>query len=272
MRDAYRRRPEDFKRRILSICGSKIELYDKEYDWLSLIRKEELGKKYYNHFKVKYVGDVSTVGRKPSPETIAKRSASLKATYNTSEKKAEQSARSKAYWEKEGTKEYHRKVMTEIWATDEHREKVIPKLIAAQNNAEQKEIISRTTKERWLDQEYRQNHTNKRTGVKLRTRTEEENEANRQRQLKAWTSEEHIQKMSNAHRTEFAQTSSRKNIKATHTEESRKKSSETKRIKRLDPVYEKEYLAMMKEKAKLAALKRWHPEKYAALKEQNERS
>lgn len=48
MRDAYRRRPKDFKRRILKMNIERSELLKEEYQWLQLIKKEELGKKYYN--------------------------------------------------------------------------------------------------------------------------------------------------------------------------------------------------------------------------------
>ena len=49
MRDAYRRRPQDFKRRILiKIHTSKQELLDEEFKFLSRIPIEKLGKKYYN--------------------------------------------------------------------------------------------------------------------------------------------------------------------------------------------------------------------------------
>jgi hypothetical protein len=49
MRDAYRRRREDFKRRILSrVNTTRQELLDEEHKWLNLIKIEELGKRYYN--------------------------------------------------------------------------------------------------------------------------------------------------------------------------------------------------------------------------------
>ena len=48
MRDAYRRRPNDFKRRILNILTDRKLLLDEEHKWLSLIKLEELGVKYYN--------------------------------------------------------------------------------------------------------------------------------------------------------------------------------------------------------------------------------
>jgi hypothetical protein len=49
MRKAYRRRPKDFKRRIIArVYSSKLDLLKKEYEYLSLIESKELGKKYYN--------------------------------------------------------------------------------------------------------------------------------------------------------------------------------------------------------------------------------
>ena len=49
MRDAYRRRPQDFKRKIIAkVTTSKADLLKKEYEYLSLIEEFELGQKYYN--------------------------------------------------------------------------------------------------------------------------------------------------------------------------------------------------------------------------------
>jgi len=49
MRKAYKRRPQDFKRKILSrVTSSKQDLLDEEYRYLSMMDQSELGKKYYN--------------------------------------------------------------------------------------------------------------------------------------------------------------------------------------------------------------------------------
>jgi len=49
MRNSYKRRPQDFKRKILETnISNKIDLFDKEYKWLCFITPSELGKKYYN--------------------------------------------------------------------------------------------------------------------------------------------------------------------------------------------------------------------------------
>jgi hypothetical protein len=48
MRDAYRRRPFDFKRRIIETNITRDLLLETEHKWLSLISEHKLGKKYYN--------------------------------------------------------------------------------------------------------------------------------------------------------------------------------------------------------------------------------
>ncbi len=50
MKSSYRRRPHDFKRRILKLSyfDSRKDLLEEEQKWLNLIKDEELGKKYYN--------------------------------------------------------------------------------------------------------------------------------------------------------------------------------------------------------------------------------
>jgi hypothetical protein len=54
MRKAYKRRPEDFKRKIISkVFTDRKELLNKEFEWLSLIEDTELKSKYYNVTKHK---------------------------------------------------------------------------------------------------------------------------------------------------------------------------------------------------------------------------
>jgi hypothetical protein len=49
MKQAYRTRPEDFKRRILKTgIESKKDLFGEEYKWLSKIKPSELKTRYYN--------------------------------------------------------------------------------------------------------------------------------------------------------------------------------------------------------------------------------
>lgn len=52
MRKSYKRRPEDFKRRIIStITTNKKDLLIEEERWLSMIKDHEIGKRYYNLIK-----------------------------------------------------------------------------------------------------------------------------------------------------------------------------------------------------------------------------
>jgi hypothetical protein len=49
MRDAYKRRPNDFKRRILArVRTTRADLYLEEERWLKMIKPEEVKKRYYN--------------------------------------------------------------------------------------------------------------------------------------------------------------------------------------------------------------------------------
>lgn len=49
MKSAYNRRPQDFRRKILSrVFTTKKDLLQEEYRWLSKIKPEELGCRYYN--------------------------------------------------------------------------------------------------------------------------------------------------------------------------------------------------------------------------------
>jgi hypothetical protein len=93
MRDAHRRRPQDFRRRIIEKTTIREALYDIEQKWLNLISNTELGKKYYNLTKKKTgcwahnENSRKTVGEKignalkgktKSPETVAKMKANHK--------------------------------------------------------------------------------------------------------------------------------------------------------------------------------------------------
>lgn len=77
MRQSYKRRPEDFKRRILRRNIPKQILKEEEYRWLKLIKKEELGKRYYN-LTVALNGNGWVKGSPRSEETKKKISETLK--------------------------------------------------------------------------------------------------------------------------------------------------------------------------------------------------
>jgi hypothetical protein len=48
MKQNYKKHPEYFKRKILEYVDDKSKMMEREYYWLSMIKQEELGKRYYN--------------------------------------------------------------------------------------------------------------------------------------------------------------------------------------------------------------------------------
>lgn len=70
MRDAFRRRPKDFKRRIISRIFDKEHLVIEEQRWLDMIKKEECGKRYYNKTLKSHMP--SMIGRQHTEETKQK--------------------------------------------------------------------------------------------------------------------------------------------------------------------------------------------------------
>jgi hypothetical protein len=86
MKQAFKHRPKDFKRKILSfVYTNKKDMFEEEYRWLAMMKPEELkGNRYYNtqnhHFShwsanpqtSERVKEKAT-GKKLSPESIEKR-------------------------------------------------------------------------------------------------------------------------------------------------------------------------------------------------------
>jgi hypothetical protein len=82
MKSSYKRRPSDFRRRILRRGIEKKYLKEREYDWLKLIKPEELGRRYYNlnNKKILKPGNWPE-GRARPEETRRKVSEGLKRAY-----------------------------------------------------------------------------------------------------------------------------------------------------------------------------------------------
>jgi len=71
MRNTYRRRPHDFKRRIIETNIPRELLFEREYVWLKMIRDEELGARYYNlHNRLKEHWSTNTERRLTVSEKI----------------------------------------------------------------------------------------------------------------------------------------------------------------------------------------------------------
>jgi hypothetical protein len=255
MINSYRRRPEDFKRRIIeTVHTTRQDLYRREFEWLKLIKREEIGKKYYNLNIFEYPGSI---------ESNEKRSNSVKKTMSTPVKKLELSEQSKNRWALPGQKDAHSKMMKDLWATEEHRSKVIPKIIAANNTPAAKAKTSEDTKKRWEDPEYRRNQAEKHTGLKMPTRTEEHSQKLGSAMAALWADPAYRDKMATAQSSEKSKESSKRNIRACHSPEAIAKCkaviAANREAKKNDP----EYIAQKKEQARNRALRRWNLELFA---------
>lgn len=85
MRDAYRRRPKDFKRRIIKKVDSKEQLVLEEQRYLDMIKPEECNTRYYN--TTLKASTPSMRGRKHSDETKKKIGKGNKGKIRTEEHK-----------------------------------------------------------------------------------------------------------------------------------------------------------------------------------------
>jgi len=80
MKQGYKHRPQDFKRRtIQKVYSNKLELHDAEHKWLSMIKQEELRVRYYNlrnHHFSHWTSDpdkLLTIGQKISKANTGKK-------------------------------------------------------------------------------------------------------------------------------------------------------------------------------------------------------
>lgn len=134
MKQAYKHRPYDFTRRILSrIYTNKKELLEEEYKWLSMISDTELGHKYYNlhnhHFGHWSIDENKriTVGEKisASPNRAANISKVNKGRRCSEETKEKLRESNRKQFENNEKRENHRKKCKELWNNPEYRNKVI---------------------------------------------------------------------------------------------------------------------------------------------------
>lgn len=131
MRQAYDRRPQDFKRRILyTQIGDRASLLTEESRWLSFIKTEELGKRYYNKEKKTFGSESEVYGEWSrrywsDPTNREKKSRSM-----TGKKNPAHSERMRAKWaDPEFKKKFNRSASNKkAWANDEKRRAAQSKL------------------------------------------------------------------------------------------------------------------------------------------------
>ena len=118
MRDAYRRRPKDFKRRIIQRNIMRNALLDEEHKWIQLIQDTELGKKYYNLRKHKW-GHWST--DKETRQKVREK-LSRPMSEETKQKVRESTYR---YFQNDDNRQRQSNMMKSLWKKDEYRSRVV---------------------------------------------------------------------------------------------------------------------------------------------------
>ena len=164
MRKAFKRRPEDFKRRIIKTnIQSRKELYEEEQRYLDMIKPEEIKTRYYNlniknnEVWHKYDDHIKTIGQKIS---AAKKGKSTRPCSPETAKKISE-AKKKKFAERGGMTEEHKAALrgikkkphTEEWKTA-NSERMKNQWSA---DSKRKQSVSAATKKRW--EEFRKNKT-----------------------------------------------------------------------------------------------------------------
>lgn len=144
MKRAYKRRPEDFRRRIIAWSDNRRNLLIEEYRWLSMIKQEELRNRYYNM----KIGSGHWHADEEKRLTVNEKiSIGTKAAMNTEEgrlRNLEGQARRDKTWTEE-RRERQRATMTETM-----RRKHGPKKVRAEQNSEEhKKLMSEGLKRHW---------------------------------------------------------------------------------------------------------------------------
>lgn len=151
MRDAYSRRPNDFKRRIVSrIYSAKEDLVIEEQRWLDMISSKELNEKYYN--KTKSATTPSTKGYNHTEETrekIRKGNIGKKHTEETKEKLREANRKQ---FEDQEQREMRRQKSLELWSNPEYRKTNTENKKGKKQSEEQIKKRIQSNIERWMTQ------------------------------------------------------------------------------------------------------------------------
>lgn len=147
MKRAYKRRSQDFKRRILKRLHecTYSELLEEEFKWLAMIKNSELSKKYYNQHK------------------NSKHWASLDNSKSIGQKISESHKKNPNWgkWNK-GKK-----------LSEETKQKLREANFKQFQDPEQVELRRKKSIELWQDPEYRQLQVSKKVGIKRKPMTEE---------------------------------------------------------------------------------------------------
>ena len=167
MRDAFYRRPHDFKRRIIERNIERIDLLEVEHKWLSLIKEQELGIRYYNLRQHKW-GHWSTDenSRLSVGEKISKRHIGRKYANRKSPKPFTEEHRRKMSLNRMGNKYSVGRVLT-----DEHKDKIRQGNLGKKMSEEVKKQISQTLIGHTISEETKRKISKTQKGKKLSEET-----------------------------------------------------------------------------------------------------
>jgi len=142
MKKAYKRRPEDFKgpRILKKVYTNKKDLLEEEYYWLSMIKKEELGRRYYNlhnhhyghwssdEYKAQKVRKKISTNYPKRPEVKEKISNTLKEYFSNDENRKRNKKKQKELYSTPEMKAKMSEVRKKQWANPEFRAKMLIRL------------------------------------------------------------------------------------------------------------------------------------------------
>jgi len=150
MRNSYKRRPQDFKgpKILKRVYTTRQDLLEEEYKWLSLIKDEELGKRYYNLSK-KHCGHWTTDKRKSI--SIKEKIKQSREVFRTEEYRQKARENTIKQFENESNREKAKQITLQLWSDNEnYRTNNLEKL-------KKSRIKARTAlKEKWQDSEFKE--------------------------------------------------------------------------------------------------------------------
>jgi hypothetical protein len=172
MRDAYRRRPQDFRRRVIKTNLSREQMYLEEQRYFDMIKPEEIKKRYYNlslsskdpwhkhPLKSKTIGEKISFKKKGkstgscSPETAEKISKANKGREFSAEHKEKLRLAKLGKKHTEGWKQQNSERLKNQWS-DGTRKRAEPKI--KMSRQEQDALCSVQLKSRWSNADWKEN-------------------------------------------------------------------------------------------------------------------
>lgn len=141
MKNSYKRRTQDFRRKILTrVYTTRADLLNEEYRWLSKIKNNELGKRYYNLHNNRnghWSADPNTLKTVGAKISASHRADPNWASWSKKPKTAEQRAKISASVKALGKREDVSKKLRELWQDPEYRARMTTSHVGKKQPQEQ---------------------------------------------------------------------------------------------------------------------------------------